>query len=128
MTKPGDCNWKPQPMADPIPCRVISTAATATKLATTPNKYHQAWRWWLLGSPVAKPSTFSDRMGNTQGMALRMMPPMKAKSSASHRAGSSLVAVLEVAAVGEVVAERSPVSGVIAPLAASIRKFWVWGG
>ena len=88
-TNHGCCNWKPQPAATPAARRAITSAPTAAKAASTPAVYQSAWvraRWRL--SPLwARPSTFSDRIGSTQGIRFSSRPPARASSRIQARCG-----------------------------------------
>ncbi len=59
-------------------------AANAT---STPAVYQSAWlrARWRLSPLCATPSTFSDRIGSTHGIRLRIRPPATANSSSTSR-------------------------------------------
>ena len=63
----------------------MASAPTATKLTSTPAVYQSARR---RASPPSRPlsasdSAFSDRIGNTHGIRLRIRPPVSASASAT---------------------------------------------
>lgn len=86
-TNHGCCSWKPQPAACPAARRPITSAPIAANDTSTPSEYQIAWlRAWLRLSPLwARPSTFSDRIGSTQGIRFSTSPPSRASTSIASR-------------------------------------------
>ncbi|MNV34446.1 hypothetical protein D3C71_1258620 [compost metagenome] len=80
----GCCSWKPQPAAWPAARSASTSAPIAANATSTPAVYQSAWlRARCRLSPLcATPSTFSDRIGSTHGIRLRISPPSSASSSA----------------------------------------------
>ena len=80
---------------------------------------------------LVKLSTLSDRMGNTQGMRLRMAPPMKASSnmySSDALAAGDCTAALAVAAGTLPLPAVGLSISLIVPLPKSTEKYCLCGG
>ena len=101
-TKPGDCSWKPQPSCSPPARSVSSNAASARKLATTPAVYANppASRTRPSCAWMAKPTTFSDRTGNTQGIRFSNAPPASANKNAAAQPSGGACGIAVVDATG----------------------------
>ncbi len=86
-TTAGDCSWKPQPIAAPPAFSASSEPASARKVASTPARNARPWdrasfSWWAWAARLA---AFIDSTGNTQGIRLRISPPIRAKATAPRR-------------------------------------------
>ena len=86
-TNHGCCSWKPQPSAMPAERRPSTSAPMAAKALSTPSVYQLAWLRALarLAPLCASPTTFSERIGRTQGIRLRISPPSRPRASALSR-------------------------------------------
>ena len=86
-TTGGDCSWKPQPIAEPAAFSAMSPLARARNVRTEPApKASPCLRASAWAPPwPARDAAFIARIGNTQGIRLRISPPRKAKAAAAAR-------------------------------------------
>src|SRR5436190_3675237 len=84
-TTTGDCSWKPQPSCAPAARSATSTAASSQNETTTPTANARPCLRIVARSPpcAAKPRTFSDSTGNTQGIRFSSTPPNRASTIAA---------------------------------------------
>ena len=106
----------------------MRSAATSTKLAITPALYSQLCRWRSCSELRAKLSTFSDRMGNTQGIRLRMAPPRKASNSMYNNVPAPVSPAAGVCRAGSAAARPGGSLALTLPALKSTVKYCTCGG
>ncbi|MBK7469743.1 MAG: hypothetical protein IPI73_02990 [Betaproteobacteria bacterium] len=92
VTTAGDCSWNPQPSSWPPARNANTTPASATNESTTPAANTRPCIRIAASLPCAcceKPRTLSEITGNTQGIRLRIKPPINASAMAATRPGAS---------------------------------------
>ena len=82
VTTNGLCNWYPQPISSPAFLRETRVIAIAMNVAITPKTYALAFKLtdeFESAELFTRDKAFKAMTGKTQGMRLRIRPPMKAK-------------------------------------------------
>jgi len=82
-------SWKPS-VAEPVAARTAMMAPARTaKETSTPPVYQRPWLRsslaWPLAAAETMPMALIERTGRTQGMRLRMRPPIRAKKASVRR-------------------------------------------